>query len=346
MEIKGEMRSNLRPENIVFLLGFPRSGTTWVSNLINAHPDVLYRHELVGRAYERFGKRLFNSLKFENGLSDADFDLALRVAIGAHPDTDRPPFFKKSYVTANLLGIRKSLWVLAHSNEQFAKLYAYLYTPRNYEDTHLVIKETRSSANLQSIIYGMRSDKTIILIRHPYSVVASHVSGREAGVMVGFGKERRAEWFAHHEGAPHLNANGIAKEDILNMPDVEFLAINWLLQNLDYLRIKDQQRGAVVLAYEDFLKDPFDQTERLMRFLGIGWTNQVEEFIRASTVETNVSLFKKDASNDYFSVFRGTKFDPKKWKMVLKSDELSLIDKHCETFITELNLFDLADFDI
>ena len=33
------------PANLVFLLGAPRSGTTWLAKLFDSHPNVLYRNE-------------------------------------------------------------------------------------------------------------------------------------------------------------------------------------------------------------------------------------------------------------------------------------------------------------
>src|SRR5215831_8991023 len=32
-------------ENVVLLLGAPRSGTTWLAKILDSHPDVVYRHE-------------------------------------------------------------------------------------------------------------------------------------------------------------------------------------------------------------------------------------------------------------------------------------------------------------
>jgi hypothetical protein len=33
------------PENSVIILGLPRSGTTWISKILDSHPAVVYRHE-------------------------------------------------------------------------------------------------------------------------------------------------------------------------------------------------------------------------------------------------------------------------------------------------------------
>src|SRR6185369_10661099 len=32
-------------ENLVLLLGAPRSGTTWLAKILDSHPNVVYRHE-------------------------------------------------------------------------------------------------------------------------------------------------------------------------------------------------------------------------------------------------------------------------------------------------------------
>src|ERR1700720_492353 len=36
---------DLSGENVVFVLGAPRSGTTWLAKIFDSHPGVVYRHE-------------------------------------------------------------------------------------------------------------------------------------------------------------------------------------------------------------------------------------------------------------------------------------------------------------
>src|SRR5258707_1137372 len=40
--------ANPPPENadgVIFVVGAPRSGTTWLAKILDSHPDVIYRHE-------------------------------------------------------------------------------------------------------------------------------------------------------------------------------------------------------------------------------------------------------------------------------------------------------------
>ena len=81
--------------NVIFLAGFPRSGTTWFANILNAHPKVVYRHEIIGRNHYIFRDSLFKALKYKNELSDEEFVETLNLIAEARVDTDKPPFFYK-----------------------------------------------------------------------------------------------------------------------------------------------------------------------------------------------------------------------------------------------------------
>jgi hypothetical protein len=78
---------------IIFIAGFPRSGTTWFSNLLNAHPDIYYRHEIIGRNFRIFSEKIFLALKNNNGQSDEQYTTLIEKISEAHVDTDVPPFF-------------------------------------------------------------------------------------------------------------------------------------------------------------------------------------------------------------------------------------------------------------
>src|SRR5690606_27189297 len=78
----------------VLMMGFPRSGTTWLGTILDSHPRVLYFHE-------PFSKMILPGMvsfvrRFE---SDDDFEgCADRLAAAVDPQCNRPPFFHKDYL--------------------------------------------------------------------------------------------------------------------------------------------------------------------------------------------------------------------------------------------------------
>lgn len=328
-----------------FLLGFPRSGTTWVSNLINAHPDVVYRHELYGRSFQRFGGELYSNLKFGNGVSDSEYKQALQVALLAFPEADRPPFFPKSYVSGLRSSVRKLAWMMASSFPLAEGLYARAYSPRRPDQTHLVIKETRSSVNIVSLMEGLRSARTVILVRHPYSVIASHLAGQAKGLMSSRTDEQKSSWYKANRGNDYILASGLELKTVKSMPDVEFIALQWVVQNTDYLRLVGS-REAKVFCYEDFVRDPRTQILELYTFLGLDVSEQTRAFIDESTSSKRVPLSKRDASSEFYSVFRGPSFEPDKWRNSITEELAEFIDKHCKGLIDEMDCFDQTEFNL
>ena len=71
-------------DKIILVAGFPRSGTTWFSNLFNSHPDVVYRHEFIGRCYDKIPEKIFSSLKYDNGLTDSAYQELIDIIAAAN----------------------------------------------------------------------------------------------------------------------------------------------------------------------------------------------------------------------------------------------------------------------
>ena len=129
-----------KKNKIVFVVGFPRSGTTWFSNLLNAHPEVIYRHEIVGRCYKIFGDELFDHLKFNHGLSVEEHRIFLKKLALANVETDRPPFFHKTVLKVASESIHKTAWLATKSVPLLNSLYRYLFTPNPKKNTTFFVK--------------------------------------------------------------------------------------------------------------------------------------------------------------------------------------------------------------
>ena len=163
--------------NIMLLAGFPRSGTTWFANLINAHSDIIYRHELIGRHYHLFGEELFLALKNNSGLSDTEYYSVKNIVASAHVDTDKPPFFKKNHGLLRHPRLHHYAWLGVKTVPLLSTFYKKLFSLNEKYDISYLVKETRSLKNFDSIIQGLRASKIVFLVRKPEGAIYSHIKG-------------------------------------------------------------------------------------------------------------------------------------------------------------------------
>lgn len=330
----------LDPAQIICVLGFPRSGTSWFANLLNSHPETLYRHEVVGRLYKQFGIDLFRKLKFSHGLSDADRRRALEVIVRADVQSDKPPFFKKHFRAVPSPQLQKLAWLAGRGNILAAHLYTALYTPTDVRDVSLVLKETRSAVNLDSILKGIRADALIVLIRHPYSVVASHIRGIRLGAMKASTPDTRASWIQAHRAAEYVGARGIGPEYSKRISESEFIALCWRIQNEEYLKITKLHGLSQYVLFEKFIANIENYTAQILSFANLDMHEQVDRFIRESSGREKRSEIFSDAGSEYFSVYRKSKGESKKWEDVLTTDDIRAIDAHTEGFLEQMNAND------
>lgn len=336
------MRRSAEVAQLILVLGFPRSGTSWFSNLINSHPDTVYRHEVIGRQYQSFGDSLYRRLKFDNGLSDKDRARVVRTLLAANIETDKPPFFRKRFRSASSVRLRKLMWLAGHA-PTLGRLYSVLYTPRVGDRVTLVVKETRSSANLDSIISGVRADRLIVLIRHPYGVIASHLRGMAKGVMPYSSIDSRRQWYRHLGKSQYVMGVPLSESDVLDMKEPEFCALTWRVQNEDYLRIHALHPASQVVSYDAFLKNTLENTAKLLDSLGLGWDKQVMQFILESSGQTKKANILKEGSSNYFSVYRGNQFRANAWCDLLTADDRRGIDRYTVDLVDRLGLNELGE---
>jgi len=309
------------------ILGYPRSGTTWFANLFNTHPDVVYRHEVIGRCYQEFPQELFKKLKIDYSLTESEYKKAIQIILSPNIESDRAPFFKKNHLTLNHPKFHYISWLASKALPFFRPLYKYMFFPR-CSNLKLVIKETRSSMNMDSIIEGIRADKNIILFRHPCGAIASSLKGIETGKMQPSSKTNRENWFNENKNRKYIIALDLGPSEILSLPEHEYLALRWRLQNEDYLEFSTKNSNNIYIHYEDFMIDQEVKVKTLFAKLPLSYDPGVESFILASSGVKSSKPLLKDSSSNFYSVYRNEGFDPDKWKNSLQPDQISGIEKH------------------
>jgi len=309
-----------------FILGYPRSGTTWFANLFNTHPDVAYRHEMIGRCYRSFPEALFTKLKNSYSLSDDDYQEAIKIVMTPNVESDRAPFFHKNHLTLDYPRLHYTLWLASKTVPLLRPAYGRMFYPKGNR-LKLIIKETRSALNMDSITQALRSDKNIILFRHPCGAIASSLNGISSGRMQASTEADRLKWFEDNKDRKYLKDLELEKPQFLSIPEHEYLALRWRLQNEDYLNFFTPDKN-IYIHYEDFMIDQEQKVKNLFSKLPLSYDPVVKQFILTSSGVKSSQPLLKDSSSKYYSVYRSADFNPNKWKDSLSSEQIDIIERH------------------
>jgi len=280
---------------------------------------------MIGRCYKQFPEELFRKLKSDHSLSEDDYSKAIKVILSPDIESDRAPFFKKNHLTFSSPRFHYFAWLATRAASFFKPLYRYLFYPKG-SSLKLVIKETRSAIDMDSITVGLRSDKNIILFRHPCGAIASSLRGIDTGKMQPSTKANRERWFNDNKDKEYINSHKIQLSQILSMPEHEYLAICWRLQNEDYIALPADNN--IYINYEDFMVDQETKVKALFSKLALSYDPGVERFIQTSSGIKNEKPLMKDSSSTFYSVYRNQGFDPNKWMSSLDSAQISAIERH------------------
>jgi hypothetical protein len=308
---------------IALLAGFPRSGTTWISNLINSHPSVAYRHEFLGRCYGQIPVSLFEHLKHNKGLNDDEHHQLVRLLLSATVTADRPPFFAKEHLRFASPQLHHFAWLAARAMPPLAGIYRTLYTPTQQPKVVLV-KETRSSHNMDSMISGLRVEQCIFLFRHPCGCIASLERGIESGVMERPNAEGKLALLRCYERQLAQDHGISSHEALLKLPDHCFQAIAWTTQNNDYLDF-GERFSSIFLSYENVTATPYESARDVLAALRLDPDDQTEAFLAASR-EGSPGLLQADSGSDYYSVYRAPGHNPEQWRESLSPQQVQDIE--------------------
>ena len=70
---------------VLLVFGFPRSGTTWFANLLNTNPDVIYRHEFLGRSTNNLDAEAVRALKEHKQITDDQYAEMIGAIVKSTP---------------------------------------------------------------------------------------------------------------------------------------------------------------------------------------------------------------------------------------------------------------------
>lgn len=311
----------------VCIFGFPRSGTTWFSSILDSHPSIIYRHEPLVKLAGMLGDDQIHSLKYNHGLTQDEKKRLYSILLTAFPDVDRPPFFVKShnYLPVSLKNI---LWRTATKFKGLEILYSRLAAPANLPENTLLIKETGWGFHLPSILDGLEPDAVLFLIRHPCAVVASFLNGFKLNLLSRYTEKRKAAWFKIHASLETVKKMGLDEKEFLSIDDIDFIALQWkTFYDICFNYSKTSGKKFRFIVYEELLKNPLRVIEEIMPDIGLSLHENISNFLQKSsnTAYTKLNVLTKDSSSNFYSVYRDNTFKHDAWKKELPEETINRV---------------------
>ncbi len=284
----------------ILILGYPRSGTTWLAKIFDSHPDILYRHE-------------------PDELSPARPELAPNVQIRAWirqrglRAAAKRPLFRKSWRRARLERMRIAFANALAASER-VKLAAGLSAHIGLPDFVAMHGWRRVRAAIKLVNWDgtaaarqMPGTRSILILRHPCGQVASVMSGLASGR---FGV-RHVDLTAARALAARRGVNTPAFDAL---PDPAKFAWSWLAFNEPAVEGLRALPNARIIVYEDLCREPERMSKDLFAFAGLDWHPQTADFLAFST--------RHDRPSGYYDVFRATGIVADRWRhSMIRTDQ-------------------------
>ncbi|HET7267504.1 MAG TPA: sulfotransferase [Oleiagrimonas sp.] len=306
----------------ILMFGMPRSGTTWVGKLIDSHPDTLYRHE--PDSVQRLSLPLYPEVQ-----SAADYRDELQRFVAALPYKRAPkvvgkqPLFPKRYHSGAALGMYR-LSVAAAKAASRVKPHCpcpYRPTAAGGANARVVWKSIESPGRLGVCMQALPEARAIFLMRHPCGYVASVLRGEAARRFSDSKPSADDLWMLEALLATSSGkARGIGIDDLKSLTPEERLAWRWVLTQEKVLADVADCERVLTLRYEDICADPLTMTWRLLAFVGLEWSAQVDAFVQASTRVGDATR-----ETDYYSVYKQPHVAAERWRSELAPEVIERI---------------------
>lgn len=302
---------------ITFILGAPRSGTTWLGKIFDSHPSVLYRHEPDIAAAAKLPVLVANDDITPDLLCHARRVIEAQILRRTVKTACSLPVFRKQADTPVSFGMRSAAAVtLKGLARVLPSRYALqLRMPARFDQpaacSHVVVKSVSSLGRAKLLAEAMPGARFIVILRNAFGQVASYLHGVRAGSFASDGPNPRIILAAAH---PRY---GLTEDKLSRMSLTERLAWDWTVMNEKALDDLEGLPQAMVIRHVDLAQDPLSSSRLLLQFARLPWTAQVETFVRRSS--------SSEGGGGYYSIWKRSSDVTGKWQTYLTAEEKRLI---------------------
>ncbi|MBU1060508.1 MAG: sulfotransferase [Proteobacteria bacterium] len=296
---------------LLFIVGMPRSGTTWVSKMFDSHPDTLYLHE----------PDSVNLLDFLPIIPPPHKNVRLAKYVDSIVDLDsyrvrgKIPVFNKNYYSFHMQ-LYLHLITYLFQFYQFSGL-KYPKIDRVRTKGPIVWKSIESLGRIGTVLRSIENCKAIHIIRHPCGHISSIIRGEQ---LSHYKEESNADMgllklLAQGDEAKshNLTINKFSK-----MSRIEVLTWRWILSNEKAINDIRNDKNALTIMYDDICKFPYDNFKKLFQFAGLSWTGQTESFLKKSISKN---------TDRYYSITKSPLDSSNKWRTELSQDQIKIVSE-------------------
>lgn len=299
---------------VVFVLGAPRSGTTWIAKILDSHPDVLYRHEPDIALRDYSFPTLCESAEIPAHRAAARAHLERLLAVRTLRATGSRPVFRKSWQGAGAHLARLGLLLLLQGMVRFPPardLARRVAIPdfgdwRCHPELRVVLKSVSALGRAGLYTAAAPRARFVLILRHPCGQVDSMLRGKSLAKFEGTLRAGNAL------GLETARQHGLARDRFEALPPAEQFAWDWTLLNQLALEQMHAAPWLKILRYEDVCAAPLEMAEELLAFAGLSWNSQTERFLGDSTTYRG--------RDSYYQIYRTSHEAARRWRQRLSPE--------------------------
>ena len=175
----------------------------------------------------------------------------------------------------------------------------------------VVLKSVSSLGRAKWLTASWPGMRVLLVLRDPFGQIASTLRG-----MV-LGKFERPSLLHECLQTPQATRYGLDEAMFDRLPQVEQLAWHWVLMNEKAIEDLEGNADAMLVFYNDLVRNPQTWCEVIFAFCGLTITPQTSKFIRASTTSHR--------PDRYYQVYKRSTNSLSKWRYQLTIEEQEMI---------------------
>jgi len=305
----------------VFIIGLPRSGTTWVAKTFDAAPDVIYRHEPDSAVSNTRMPQFVEPARYDAFVSEARDYVSELFGVSTLKTCGAQPWFEKSYRSRAAEFTRSGIVAALRAAEaaSFSRRWARrqrvpdFVTSRARDATSVVVKSVIAAGRAGLYARALPDVRFLAVIRHPCGFVASQLRGADLGLL---STRWPVQSMADTEQA---RRRGLTVARLEALTPEEIAAWYWVIANEAMFEGLEGRSNAAAFAYDLACLDPGRYFEDAFAHAELPMQPQTRAFI------DEVRDRPPDGSAKYYSLFRNPRESSQKWRQELSPAQIDAV---------------------